>query len=190
MSKEYGGHGWNQVDNYFGVTYYGGKLKNIIQFLNNLPSDIWVENRTKDTLNYDIIYWKKNQSLTNVYEEIQKNLLGGLSMKLEKTKEVKIINKLKLYQENEKVLKEAKIIDGTKKAYTSIDIFRAQLEKKTNEYFSIDNSLQNSFILTEDMEWQKLNSVTPEELVYFLKQKKILISKESEEIEIYNISYK
>ena len=189
LNKEWGGHGWNQSRDhkYYGITYYGGKLENIFQFLNDLSSPIWVKNNTKDTTLYDIVYWKKSPSLHNSFKEIQENLLDGLSMNFEKSRSLQNVNKLVQTKKNIDVLAEDGIISGTQKAYTPINTFITQLEKKSKEYYTLDKSLEKTFIYNKGMEWKKLNSSTLDELTYFLKEKNINVSKVKEEIEIFEI---
>lgn len=187
LNGEFGGNGWSQNGEYCGVTYYGGKLENVFQFLNDLSSPIWIKNHTKDTTLYDIVYWRKNKTLDDAFEEIQEGLIEGLSIKFKKTQSIQNVNKLLLSQKNEYVLSKDDIIDGTIKAYTPISTFITQLENKSKEYFVIDKSLQDVFIYNKGMEWKKLNSSTLEEIILFLKDKDINIIKVKEKIDIYEI---
>ena len=54
----------------------------IFQVLNNVPSAIRINDNTKDTIDYDIVFWKKEKSVEVAYMAIQEALLEGLSMEL------------------------------------------------------------------------------------------------------------
>nr|WP_293297075.1 TlpA disulfide reductase family protein [Allomuricauda sp.] len=188
LNKDWEGYGWNQSEEYLGVTYYGGKLDKIFQFLNNLSSPIWVKNKTDDTTSYDVIYWKKSNSLADTFEEIKEGLLNGLSMDFNKKRILSRVNKLSLQDKNDGVLMQDEIEEGTQKAYTSIGVFVTELETKSKKYFILEDSLKNVFVYNKGMEWKRLKDSTTEEILLFLKRKGIDVTETQEEIEIYEIT--
>ena len=182
-----GGYGWNQVNEHIGVTYYDGKLTNIFQFLNQLSSTLWVSNKTNDTLNYDIIYWKKSPNIDHSLSEIQNALLKSLEMKLNQNTSKRLVNKLALVSKNEKVVYANQIEKGAEKTYFSVDQFVLQLERKTQEFFIVDASLKDKYISNIEMDFKKLATSTSEEILAFLEKSNIKSTKVNKEITTYDL---
>ena len=177
-------------DGYVGITFDGVKLAKIFQVLNKVPSAIRINNNTKDTIDYDIVFWKKEKSVEVAYMAIQKSLLEGLSMELTSNYTKQQVNKLILTANSNIIITKDKIEEGTIKAYTSINHFTTLLENSTKEFYTMDKALENTFIYNKGMESAKQFSAKPNELVEFLLKNGLSIKKVEESIEIFNITNK
>lgn len=81
------------------------------------------------------------------------------------------------------------IVEGTEKAYISINTYRQFLEKKSKEFYTIDGPLKKMYVYDKSMNWNRLVNSSLDEITSFLREKNIHISKVQEEIEtleIYN----
>lgn len=81
------------------------------------------------------------------------------------------------------------IVEGTEKAYISINTYRQFLEKKSKEFYTIDGPLKKRYVYDKSMNWNRLVNSSLDEITSFLREKNIHISKVQEEIEtleIYN----
>jgi len=189
-TKYTGGYGWRSTDTHVGVTFDAVTLEKIFQTLYDLRSSIRITNKTKDTTLYDIVYWKKGDSIDKAFTEIQEKLFDGLSLKLISSKDVMSVSKLSLPQKNENVVTEDQIEDGAYKAYTSIDRFLSLLEESSKGFFSIDQSLENTYILNKGMEYAKQYKATATELLSFLKNNGITVTKVKDTVETFSIDRK
>ncbi|HQB19284.1 MAG TPA: hypothetical protein PK495_01760 [Bacteroidales bacterium] len=186
----WGGVGCKIIDGFVGITCYAGKLENIFQLLHNLSSPIWIKNNTELNATYDIVYWKKIESIEKALSEIEQRLLNGLSIKCDAIQSKKNINILSLHKPNEAVKKSEQIEDGAYNAYTSISTFVSELENKSQQLYSVDESLQDMFIHNQGMEWEKLYNADVAEILDFLKAKGIILKQEIKTITLYHINNK
>ena len=186
----WGGIGCKIIDGFVGITCYAGKLENIFQLLHNLSSPIWIKNNTELNATYDIVYWKKIESIEKALSEIEQRLLNGLSIKCDAIQSKKNINILSLHKPNEAVKKSEQIEDGAYNAYTSISTFVSELENKSQQLYSVDESLQDMFIHNQGMEWEKLYNADVAEILDFLKAKGIILKQEIKTITLYHINNK
>jgi len=177
-------------DGHVGITFDAVKLVKIFQVLNKVPSAIRIKDNTKDTIDYDIVFWKKEKSVEVAYMAIQEALLQGLSIELTSNYSKEPVNKFILTRKSNIILSKEEIEEGTLKAYTSINHFTTLLENSTKEFYSIDKTLENTFIYNKGMEPAKQYSATPNELLDFLLNNGIRIKKVEERIEIFNMSKK
>ncbi|HOF16964.1 MAG TPA: TlpA disulfide reductase family protein [Bacteroidales bacterium] len=186
----WGGVGCKIIDGFVGITCYAGKLENIFQLLHNLSSPIWIKNNTELNATYDIVYWKKIESIEKALSEIGQRLLNGLSIKCDAIQSKENINILSLHKPNEAVKKSEQIEDGAYNAYTSISTFVSELENKSQQLYSVDESLQDMFIHNQGMEWEKLYNADVAEILDFLKAKGIILKQEIKTITLYHINNK
>lgn len=188
LDSSYGGSGYKIFDGHVGITYHAGRLENIFQFLHNLSSPIWITNNTKDTGNYDIIYWKKTEKIETAKSEIEQALLNGLTIRYDSSQIESNVNVLSLSKPNEAVRKPEQIEEGTYNAFISIDVFISQLEEKSLQYFLLDESLQNMLVNNQGMDWEKLFHANPSEIIAFLKTRGITLKQEKRTITVFHIS--
>jgi hypothetical protein len=186
----FGGYGMKNSNGNVGITYSGGDLLNIFMFLHSIPSSIWITDNTKDTARYDIIYWKKTESFNSAYAEIEQKLTAGLSIKLDTIRSMQTVNILSVNKYNDCVKKYEDIEDGTLKLYTHINAFASQLEEKSQQYYIVDESSQNTFIYNKGMEWQELNNANTTKILDFLKERGISVNQEKRIINLFEINQK
>ena len=175
-------------DGHVGITYSGGKLENIFRLLHDLSSPIWIRNNTNDTTNYDIIYWKKASSLEVAFNEVEQNLLEGLSIKFDSIKSEQKVNLLFLNKKTEFIKKQDEIEEGTYKAYTSINTFVSELENKSQQYYMVDDSIKDMFVENKGMGWKKMKNATSDEILEFLKEKGVILKQEKTMVTVYEIN--
>lgn len=183
------GYGHRLSGEHIGVTYYGGKLQDIFKFLNFLPSPVWVKDHTMDTTLYDIVYWKKSPNFNSAFKEIEESLLESLSLSSKKVSSLQNVNKIILSKQSKDIITMDNIVEGTEKAYISINTYREFLEKKSKEFYTIDGPLKKMYVYDKSMNWNRLVNSSLDEITSFLREKNIHISKVQEEIEtleIYN----
>ena len=65
----------NYQNGYIGITYTGGRLEDIFSYFYKLQSSVWIKNNTEHSLHYDIVYYRKINSMDAANEEILKHLL-------------------------------------------------------------------------------------------------------------------
>mgnify|MGYP003785050647 CR=1 FL=1 len=188
LDSVWGGAGYRITsDGYVGVTYYGGKLEEIFQYLNNLSSSVWIKNHLKDTSLYDIVYWKKNKSKENAFSEIQNKLIDGLSIKFYESSNQENVQVLYLQNANKDVITIEQIKEEAYALYTPIDVFATNLETKTQHFFLIDPSLHNMYIYNQQMTWEDLYHANESEIIEFLKSKGIIVKQKTQTITTYHI---
>lgn len=188
LDSVFGGSGFKISDGHVGITYYAGRLENIFQFLHNLSSPIWITNNTKDSGNYDIIYWKKIESLEKAKSDIIHALSNGLSIRYDSLKIEKTVNVLFLSKPNETVRKYEQIEDGTYKTYIPIDALVSQLEEKSLQYFLLDKPLQDMLVNNQGMDWTRLFNANTSEIIDFLKTRGIALKQEKQTITVFLIN--
>ncbi|WP_341902822.1 TlpA disulfide reductase family protein [Fluviicola taffensis] len=184
------GSAYRMKNGHVGITYCAGSLKELVVFLYDLPSDIWVENKTGDSCRYDLVYWRKKDSFEGAISEIEQSLSDGLSITFDSISSQKKVLFLSLPKTNEYVRTEEQIEEGTDKAYTSISLFLTKLEELTNQFYIADNSLKNQLVYNQGMEWKKLNDASAAEIIDFLKAKGITVNQEMKVITTYVINRK
>jgi peroxiredoxin len=188
LDSVFGGSGYKIADGHVGITYSAGRLENIFQFLKDLSSPIWITNNTRDSANYDIIYWKKIESLEKAKLEVLGALENGLSIRYDSLQVEKKVNVLFLNNSNEAVRKLEQIEDGSYMAYIPMEVFVSQLEEKSRQYFRIDKSLQNMLVNNQGMDWMKLFHASASEIIEFLKTRGIAIKQEKQIITVFSIN--
>lgn len=183
------GSGYRKTrDGFIGITYHGGKLGNIFQFIHRLPSPIRITVNTFDTTKYDIIYWKKTGNIPDALYEIESSLLKGLSISFDSVISNQQVRLLRLAGPNENIRKENEIEEGTAKAYTAINTFASRLEELSEKFYHIDESLKNSVVLNREMDWNKMYNSSIAELEQFRVSQGISIDTEERMITLYQIN--
>jgi len=190
LETAFGGSGMKNSNGNIGITYCGGDLLSIFKFLHNIPSSIWITDKTNDTTRYDIIYWAKIESFKSAYSEIEQKLTAGLSIKFDTVKSLQTVNLLSINKSNEFLKKYEEIEDGTLKLYTHINSFASQLEEKSEQFYVVDESSQNTFIYNKGMEWQDLNNANTTKILNFLKERGISVNQEKRTINLFEINHK
>lgn len=184
------GFAYRMKDEHVGITYCSGLLEELVVFLRDLPSDIWVENKTGDSCRYDLVYWRKKESFEGAISEIEQSLSDGLSITFDSISSQKKVMVLSLPKTNEYVRTPEQIEEGTDKAYTSISLFMSKLEELTKQFHIADNSLKDQLVYNRGMEWKKLNDASATEIIDFLKAKGITVKQEMKVITTYTINRK
>lgn len=184
------GYGYRMQNGHVGITYCSGTLDELVVFLHELPSAVWVENTINDTCRYDVVYWRKKDSFEAAISEIEQSLSDGLSITFDSIASKKQVNTLSLPKVSEYVRTQEQIEEGTDKAYTSIDFFITKLEELTRQYYIADNSLKDLLVYNQGMEWKKLNEASAGEILDFLKSKGITVKQEMKMITTYVINRK
>ncbi len=188
LSDSWGGNGIRAYKNYVGVTYYGGKLENIFQFLHGLPSPVWIRNNTSDSTLYDLVYWKKADNINEAMAEIEQSFQESLSIKLDSVKSEEQINLMSIDEENEFIKHKSKIKMGAQNVYTPVSMFVSLLETKSQQLYMADESLQNMFIHNTELRSEKLYNATTQEILTFLREKGIIIQDIKMAVTLYEIN--
>ena len=187
LEKAFSGHGYRTKSEFVGVTYSGGKIAEILQFLNDIPSSLRIEDKSSDTNRYDIIYWKKSKSIEHAFKEILEELLDGLNLKMDSLEKEQNVNLLVLENElnSTSVISLKDIPDGAKTVFIEVGKYAHKLEKISDGIFLIDDELKNKFIPGDDLTINKLHSATKEEIENHLMKYGIVIRQEIKKIKIY-----
>ena len=186
LEKEFWGYGCKFHQGYAGFTYSGGDLADIFAFLYDKTSKNWIKNNTQDTDLYDIVYWRKAESLNQAYQEIEESLLDGLSFKIDTVVVEQNVNILYVSRDNDSL--QTELGWETMNLYMKIEQIISSLEEKSGHYFIADDSAENMFIYNNEMDWEKLNTATADELIDFLKRRGIGIKVEKKEIVLLELN--
>lgn len=189
-TKSPGSSACRVTDDHVGITYSSGSLEELVVFLRELPSTIWIENELHDGCRYDLVYWRKTDSFEKAASEIEQSLSEGLSIVFDSVTGKKNVNHVSIGKPGESIKSEEQIEEGTEKVYTSIEEFTTRLEELTRQYYTIDPSMRNMFVYSQGMGWKELHEASPEEIIAFLKSKGVSIQPEMRVITTYVIRRK
>jgi peroxiredoxin len=181
---------YRMKEEHVGITYSCGSLEEIFIFLRELPSTLWVENKLDDACRYDLVYWRKNDSFEKAIAEIERGFSEGLSISFDSISSERTVNMLSLSKSGESVINPEQVEEGTDKVYTPIGEFISRLEEQTRSFYVTDPSLQNKLVNNQGMEWKKLHSANPAEILDFLKEKGISVKPGKQVITTYIINKK
>jgi thiol-disulfide isomerase/thioredoxin len=188
LESSFGGYVMrNSSDGHVGITYSGGDIKSIFQFLCNIFSPLRIKDNTKDTTRYDIIYWKKAEE-KSVLKEIKQKLTDGLSITLDTIKTLQNVNILSTNDGNELLKKYSEIKDGTLKLYTPLSSYIYKLEVLSGKFYIGDESVKNKYVFKSYEDLKKLDSET--KLLDFLKEGGITINQKTQTINLFEINKK
>lgn len=185
------GSGYSYNRGYFGITYSHGKLESMISFLYDLPTDLWVSNKTDYTDNYDLIYRKKAENMEKGYYNLLNELLEAFEIRIDTLSVTKEVNVLYLKNESEEIIDSKKVDKALNGAYRDIYFFTKRLGRIEQEFFIPDDELLNKMVYilnTDQLSGNELiQEKNPERIIDFLHSVGIEIQKEEREIELYEI---
>lgn len=180
------GFGVKHLDGITGITINNEDIRDIIVFLYDLPSKLWVNDLTNNGTRYDIIYHKKHISINEAFEEIKKTLINYLFLKINERNQEKDVNLLFLKNEHSQgVFSKKQIKRGTQKLYISIGDFASILEDKTGQIYLSDENLKNKYLYNKLA--YNINRFSYVELINFLKDAGIEIKTEKRKLKIIEI---
>lgn len=189
LEKAFSGRGFRTTKEFVGVTYSGGRISEILQFICELPSLQRIEDNSSDTIRYDIIYWKKSKSLKLAFDEIQQELLEGLNLVLDPVEKKQSVNLLTLNTElnSPLPLKKENIPKGAETVFVDVVKFSNRMEEASGELYILDENLHNRFIPGDEMSNYNLLTANKEEIENHLAKYGIVIRKEEKTITTYKL---
>ena len=188
LVNEFTGCVYKNTNGHIGVTYIGGTVAEILAFLREKPSPLWVKDKTQDTTLYDIVCYKKAKYLKQVYREIEQRFAEGFSFKINTVVSEQDINMLYVSRKSDLLKKEKEIAPETERIYMEIDEIASSLEDKSGQYFMVDKSLKDMFVFNNEWDFEKLYTATADELIDFLKRRGIDIRIEKKKIKLLELN--
>ena len=188
LVNEFTGCVYKNTNGHIGVTYIGGTVAEILAFLREKPSPLWVKDKTQDTTLYDIVCYKKAKYLKQVYREIEQRFAEGFSFKINTVVSEQDINMLYVSRKSDLLKKEKEIAPETERIYMEIDEIASSLEDKSGQYFMVDKSLKDMFVFNNEWDFEKLYTATSDELIDFLKRRGIDIRIEKKKIKLLELN--
>ncbi len=153
--------------------------------LHDKTSDLYINDHSKDTSLYDIVYWDKANSYENAYAEILAMLNESLSIRVDTIKKTQKVHVLSVNEATENVRTYEDIDEGTFGLYKSIDRYISLLEQKSGEFYSTDESAENKFIKVKKS--AEMNQKSIEELTGILEGFGISVNVQQQETELLDI---
>ncbi|WP_438424981.1 TlpA family protein disulfide reductase [Aquimarina macrocephali] len=183
--------GYSSRDNSVGITIIGNELTNIFKIINKIPSEIRIQNNSRDTFAYDIIYSKneKGNDVKKAFKEIHEELLSYLDIKFKNVGNEHLVNKLTVTLPNQYIIARNELEEGTSTLYTPIKRLLPLFENASKEFFTSDTSLKDKLVYTYGMKLNEIKKATDpmQEIKLFLQEKGIMITKVKERIETFEI---
>ncbi|WP_108807769.1 TlpA family protein disulfide reductase [Aquimarina spinulae] len=183
--------GYSSRNSSVGITIIGNELTNIFKIINNIPSEIRIQNKSKDTFAYDIIYSKneKGNDVKKAFKEIHEELLSYLDIKFKNVENEHLVNKLTATLPNQYIITKDELEEGTSTLYTPIQRLLPLFENTSKEFFTSDIDLKDKLVYTYGIKLNEIKKVTDpiHEIKLLLQEKGIIITKEKEHIETFEI---
>jgi thiol-disulfide isomerase/thioredoxin len=187
VETEFGGNGWRTAGKYVGVTYSGGTLEELLSFLRQLPSPLWIENKTGDTTRYDVVYWQKAAGLSEALAEIEAGLLDGLELTLDSVLKTIPLREVRPAA-NVQAIPSGQIPEGARNAYLSVHRIAAALEQKTTVLHAVAPALADTFVPIRSWpQGRRLMEASPREIVELLAMNGIKVVDVEREMVVYEL---
>lgn len=180
----------NYQNGYIGITYTGGRLEDIFSYFYKLQSSVWIKNNTEHSLHYDIVYYRKINSMDAANEEILKHLFEDLSIRFDTLSNEQTVYSISLKQGNDNIKTSDELNAAIINAYTSIEEYIKSFEEKANALCVIDSSLQNRLIFNQEMDGNKLYDASVDDVKKFLEKMGIVLEQRKQRITYYQINNK
>lgn len=180
----------NYQNGYIGITYTGGRLEDIFSYFYKLQSSVWIKNNTEHSLHYDIVYYRKINSMDAANEEILKHLFEDLSIRFDTLSNEQTVYSISLKQGNDNIKTSDELNAAIINAYTSIEEYIKSFEEKANALCVIDSSLKNRLIFNQEMDGNKLYDASVDDVKKFLEKMGVIFEQRNQRITYYQINNK
>ncbi|MFT7611872.1 MAG: thiol-disulfide isomerase/thioredoxin [Parvicellaceae bacterium] len=190
LCKSLNASGQRQYNNGFtGITWYGIDLPYVYESTYNqqVPSSVWIDNASKITDRFDIIYFKRNNSVEAAKSEIIKVLETSLEIHFDSIKGMQMVFELTKENNSEYLIESANLSEGTKNAYVSLAKLVGILEYHKEHIHILSKSASGLMIKNSRYELRQFFQLEPDEIETYLKEIGIDISFVSRDITTYQI---
>ncbi len=191
LSKSYFGTGTKHENDKIGITVSHGKIEDIFKFLYGLNSSNYVLNKTGDTLDYDIVYWKKASDVKSVLKEIESAFIDGLELVVNTSIDKLEVKILASKVNNEYMKKPEELEEGVERLYVPIAYFIRILENKSDEFYILSEELKDRLISRSEIDFKELIiNGDLAAVIEVLRNNGIEIMSDQRKIERYHLSKK
>ena len=179
------GHSTSSRPPRVGVTYPNAPLPVLLAYVKQLTSALWIENRTGDTTEYDLIYSKAAPNLETAFAEIESQLLDDLYLQLTESHRTDPVRYITLGDQANRAVKERDIPEGSERTYHSVKFLLSQLEEREGRRAMAHPEIADLYVHDPELNLRKVRYPTVEMIEALLQYNGLQLTVEERPVTVY-----
>jgi thiol-disulfide isomerase/thioredoxin len=180
-----GGYGSREQHGHIGFTHCGSTLRQIITYLKELSTPIWITTALPDTVLYDLIYWRPKRDRESAVVEIISAFESALDMRLVGKDSLRTVGVLRLVGQGEAVVQWRDMPEGTNYLYHPASEFVRRLENLSAQLHTAGELPAEAMIFVGLEELNEFPNYDHARLVDFLARRNISVIPEQRMVTTY-----